>query len=213
MFRFLGGDLSERKLRLFACACCRRLWDDFEGYEGGLGPEWGRAMIEMFRRPLLVAEAYADSQASESEMLEAGGWRNDFGGWADEGPEFAYIACTGDAEELRGITAQVLYHGSNLDAKQERKVQASLLRDVFGNPFRPVVFDPGWRTPAVVSLAEAAYEERSLPAGTLIPSRLAVLSDALEEAGCTNADLLGHLRSPGPHVRGCWAVDLVRAAQ
>jgi hypothetical protein len=85
--------------------------------------------------------------------------------------------------------------------------QTGVLRDLFGNPFRPVVLDPSWRIPAVVSLAQAAYDNRALPSGHLDQARLAVLADALEEAGCTDADLLGHLRGPGPHVRGCWAVD------
>jgi hypothetical protein len=61
----------------------------------------------------------------------------------------------------------------------------------------------------VVALAQAAYEQRELPAGTLDIARIAILSDALEDAGCTDAELLGHLRGPGPHVRGCWAVDLL----
>jgi hypothetical protein len=61
----------------------------------------------------------------------------------------------------------------------------------------------------VVRLAQAAYDDRHLPAGTLDNGRLAILADALEEAGCTDADVLGHLRGPGPHVRGCWAVDLL----
>ena len=60
-------------------------------------------------------------------------------------------------------------------------------------------------------LASAAYEDRNLPEGTVDLVRLAVLADALEDAGCTDADLLGHLRGPGPHVRGCWAVDLILA--
>jgi hypothetical protein len=80
---------------------------------------------------------------------------------------------------------------------------------VFGNPFRPVPLDPTWRTPAVVQLAQAAYEERSLPSGVLDPDRLVVLSDALEEAGCTDQAILGHLRGPGPHCRGCWCVDFL----
>jgi hypothetical protein len=63
-------------------------------------------------------------------------------------------------------------------------------------------------TPQVVALAQAAYEQRELPSGALDAARLAVLADALEEAGCTDADILNHLRSPSPHVRGCWAVDL-----
>jgi hypothetical protein len=61
----------------------------------------------------------------------------------------------------------------------------------------------------VRTLARAAYEERILPAGTLDPARLALLADALEDAGCDHDDLLSHLRSPGPHVRGCWALNLV----
>ena len=85
----------------------------------------------------------------------------------------------------------------------------TILREVFGNPFRPVALDPGWRTISVLALAKAAYEERSLPVGTLDPARLAVLADALEDAGCNNADILAHLRSPESHVRGCWAVDLL----
>ena len=61
----------------------------------------------------------------------------------------------------------------------------------------------------MVALARVAYDQRELPSGTLDVARLAVLADALEEAGCTDADLLGHLRGPGPHARGCWAVDLL----
>ena len=88
---------------------------------------------------------------------------------------------------------------------------AQLLRDVVGNPFRPVVLSPAWLTWSdgiVVRLARSAYDERKLPEGTLDNGRLAILADALEEAGCSDADILGHLRGPGPHVRGCWPVDL-----
>jgi hypothetical protein len=58
-------------------------------------------------------------------------------------------------------------------------------------------------------LAQAAYEDRHLPAGTLDDTRLLILADALEEAGCSDAAILGHLRGPGPHVRGCWVLDLI----
>ena len=88
---------------------------------------------------------------------------------------------------------------------------ADRVRDVLGNPFRSPVLDPGCLTPSVAALAQAAYEERILPGGTLNPSRLAVLSDALEEAGCTDEAVLSHLRSPGPHVRGCWVLDALLA--
>ncbi|MBI1913499.1 MAG: hypothetical protein HYS12_01905 [Planctomycetes bacterium] len=84
---------------------------------------------------------------------------------------------------------------------------------MFGNPFRPVALDLTWQTSTVVSLAQAAYEECILPAGTLDPDRLAVLADALEDAGCDNAEILDHLRGPGPHVRGCWPLDLLPGKQ
>ncbi|MBX4200796.1 hypothetical protein KW786_01565 [Candidatus Parcubacteria bacterium] len=83
------------------------------------------------------------------------------------------------------------------------------MREVFSNPFRSVKVDRAWQTPTVTSLASAAYEERQLPSGHLDTARLAILSDAFEEAGCTSDEILGHLRSPGPHIRGCWALDLV----
>lgn len=113
------------------------------------------------------------------------------------------------------------------------RMRAEVLRDIIGNPFRPVsirkvvtaargmsaaalesgateevVWQSPWLTPQVLALADAAYHER-LPDGTLDPLRLSVLADALEEAGCDNAEILTHLRSPGPHWRGCWAVDLL----
>jgi hypothetical protein len=78
--------------------------------------------------------------------------------------------------------------------------------------FRTVTVHPGWRAwsgGVVPRLAQAAYEERHLPSGELDPARLAELADALEEAGCADADILGHLRGPGPHVRGGWVVDLM----
>ena len=84
-----------------------------------------------------------------------------------------------------------------------------MLRCIFGNPPRPTCPNPNGRLLTTISLAQAAYDNRDLPSGDLDPARLAVLSDALEEAGCTDADLLSHLRSPGPHVRGCWALDLI----
>ena len=77
---------------------------------------------------------------------------------------------------------------------------AALLRDVVGNPFRPVSVDTSWLTSAVVSLAQSIYDDRAF-------ERLPMLADALEEAGCTNAEVLGHCRQPGTHARGCWVVD------
>ena len=92
---------------------------------------------------------------------------------------------------------------------EERSIQTDLLRCIFGNPFQAMEFDPAWVTATVASLAHAAYDERLEPSYQLDHSRLAVLSDALEEAGCTDAAILDHLRSPGPHVRGCWVIDSI----
>lgn len=83
-----------------------------------------------------------------------------------------------------------------------------LFHDVFSDAFRPVAVDPAWLTPTVVTLAQAAYDERLMPSGVLDTARLGVLADALEDAACTDA-ILSHLRSPGPHVRACWALDLI----
>jgi hypothetical protein len=80
--------------------------------------------------------------------------------------------------------------------------QSNLLRDVFGNPFHSVSLDPAWITPLVKGLALSIYDDRNF-------TDLPILADALEEAGCTNADILQHCRGPGPHVRGCWSLDLI----
>ncbi|HYT91972.1 MAG TPA: hypothetical protein VEL76_24875 [Gemmataceae bacterium] len=83
-----------------------------------------------------------------------------------------------------------------------RTARAEILRDMFGNPFRPGTHTAAWRTSTVVALAQAACDARDWAA-------LPVLADALEDAGCTDTAILDHLRSPRPHARGCWVVDLV----
>jgi biotin carboxyl carrier protein len=79
---------------------------------------------------------------------------------------------------------------------------ASLARDIFGDPFRPATVDPGWQSADVLALARGIYEDRAF-------ERLPLLADALMDAGCADEDILAHCRSKGPHVRGCWVVDLV----
>jgi hypothetical protein len=82
-----------------------------------------------------------------------------------------------------------------------------MLRDIFGNPFRQVSIDPRWLTSSVVDLARSIYEGDLRQAGGYMA--LPILADALMDAGCDSEELLSHLRSDGPHVRGCWAVDLI----
>ena len=84
----------------------------------------------------------------------------------------------------------------------ERAAQSVVVRDIFGNPFRPIAVAPEWLTSTVLALATGIYADRAF-------DRMPILADALEEAGCENANMLLHCRQPGEHVRGCWVVDLV----
>jgi hypothetical protein len=197
MLDFLQGKATDRKFRLFAAACCRGIW--------GLLDLIGTGAVE-------VAERHADGAVSAEELSRAvnhSWWGADrlnyeedhiwVAGWA------AHAAVAGeDPFEAAALAAGAARR------EDEPASQCILLRDCFGPlPFRPVSVSPAWQTAEVAALAQAAYEERELPAGTLDLARLAVLADALEETGCDQADLLAHLRGTGPHVRGCWAVDLI----
>jgi hypothetical protein len=131
-----------------------------------------------------------------------------------EKPQKVFTGGAGDAVEYciqKIVYTEVLLAGGrppeeDLDGPETdtnvRRAIAHLLRDIFGNPFRPVSIDPLFLTETVVSLAEQMYESRDFAA-------MPILSDALLDAGCDNEDVLNHYREPGPHVRGCWVVDLV----
>jgi hypothetical protein len=83
----------------------------------------------------------------------------------------------------------------------------NLVRDIFGNPFRPVALDPAWLTSTVVALAEGIYAERAF-------DRMPILADGLQDAGCDNPDVLNHCRdASATHVRGCWVIDLLTGRQ
>lgn len=197
MLRFLRGigRLGNRKLRLFACGCCQRLrhllFDD-------------RSCVA-----LVVAERFAEGQATNEELAHA-----------QEIARAAYRASTLKAskEASWAVIPATLLGDAWKVADQIRlefrfrrynTVARDILSESVGNPFRPISINPAWQTRTVVALAQAAYEERILPAGMLDNTRLAVLADAVEEAGCDNSDIVNHLRQPGEHVRGCWCVDLL----
>jgi hypothetical protein len=206
MLAFLeeSGRASERKLRLFAVACCRRLPE---------AATYGRA-----RKALEVAERYADGLATPQELREVGGaaWKG--ARWTRDGTRSAAVAanqaCSSLAETHWFLTCvNVLCNyvspddseASRTALREERAALAALLREIVGPlPFREARVDPAWlvwNESTVQHLAQNIYGGRRF-------EDMGVLADALEEAGCDQADFLGHLRGPGPHVRGCWAVDL-----
>jgi hypothetical protein len=104
-------------------------------------------------------------------------------------------------------TVEAVYISNSLAPALSRPEQGKIIRDVIGNPFRPITFSPSWRTDTAVSLARMMYESRGF-------SAMPILADALQDAGCENADILDHCRDPNAaHVRGCWVVDWVLGKQ
>jgi hypothetical protein len=209
MLAFLRGKASDRKLRLFAAACCRVAWSS-------LGPHRSRRAVE-------VAERYADGLATEQDLHRARSQaceatmrnrRHTLGRAAGSFSATVEGRLNLAAEAVHFhqpfLIGRFRWHTADDELNTATPL---LLRDLFGPlPLRPVAVAAAllqWREGLVVRLAQAAYDNRRLPAGTLEPERLAILADALEEVGCTESELLEHLRGAGPHVRGCWAVDLV----
>jgi hypothetical protein len=200
----LQGTTSERKLRLFAVACCRRIWHLLRD--------------ESSRQAVRLAESYADGLASKEELVHVAdnartaaimlhGMADDL--WSSELLTAAYAAdaamwaatCPVDQADYAWQTARSA-GGEPFMASPEPVAQCDLLRDIFGNPFRPVALDPAWQTATVLALAQSIYHKRAF-------DRQPFLANALEDAGCDNADLLAHCRGLGEHVLGCWAVDLI----
>jgi hypothetical protein len=204
--------VSDRKVRLFEVACCRRIWPLITG-----GP-WREAVV--------LAERYADGEVGDRGRRAAASKARPTQMLMGLPTLNAGVAALRTTEKTCGKTyflgnasAAVAYAANRSDRpfaqgvryraarSTEMNAQVGLARCVFGNPFRPVTMAPAWRTPDVIGLAQAAYENRILPSGGLDQQHLTILADALEDAGCSDRALLDHLRGPGVHVRGCWAVD------
>jgi hypothetical protein len=228
MLEFLRerGGASERKLRLFAVACCRRIWHLLAD--------------ERSRRAVELAERFADGEAGREELdaaVEAAGAVSgeaeaaaeeadaaaEEAAWAAVEPADAAWATlraaiedtAGDVWEkaawaaTRAAGAATRAAGAATEAA-ERKAQAALFRDIFGNLFRPLPPLRAYNDATVQRLAQAAYDDRLLPFGHLDPSRLAVLADALLDAGRpADAEILLHLRGEGPHWHGCHVLDAI----
>jgi hypothetical protein len=208
LLEFLRGKGTDRKLRLFACACCRRAWDSMPDPRSRKAVETaedyadGRATDEELHIVSHDALSAAQVKATEAELL-ADNWRTRLN--ASFAPWAAVEATVRNGRDGIGNGMTVILIAKDTArgiGPVEIAVQAQLVRDIFGNPFRPVAIDPSWLTPTVVNLAQSTYDDRAF-------DRLPSLADALEEAGCHDADILNHCRGTGPHVRGCWVVDLI----
>jgi hypothetical protein len=190
MLAIIKGKVSDRKLQLFACACGRRNSHKMQNYYD--------------QHVLDVAERYADGLASKDALATA----------FDRGDEcptddldaaefiahdsFEYACFEADC------AARDAQHGGTTQ-EQVRSLLCTLLRDIVGNPFRPCAIDRSWgiqNARTVMKTARFIYERRAF-------DRLPKLADALEKADCVNAEVLQHCRDQGPHVRGCWLVDLL----
>ena len=189
-----------RKLLLLGCACCRfGLSHDRD--PGGVvadalayldrvadaepwPPDW-------YERLTRVTDLY-DGDGPRREVLDA------------TYHAFGIARQRRDAVRMAGEVAEsvMLAVGRPESVREDYEAMRGFVLDVFGHPFRPVTFDPGWRTADVTALAAGVYEDRAF-------DRLPVLADALMEAGCADEQVLAHCRSAGPHVPGCWVVDLV----
>jgi hypothetical protein len=205
---YLWSEASERKRRLFECACCRIVWQQ-------LNDERTRHAVE-------VAELYADGLVDDAEREAASGFAR--AAWDAEragvlpphdDPYHLFIYRPYSAAAYNATLAMGWWGGAPaFDAPSKIIIEAapdqvtmraavnSVFAELFGDPFDPVAFDRVWRTTTALSLASQMYESRDF-------SAMPILADALQDAGCEDEQILSHCRSNGQHVRGCWVVDLV----
>ena len=194
MLEFLRGKASDRKLRLFACACCRRV------------PCVARDSGS--RRVLEAAERFSDGLISVDELEGTQNYE------CDEDPALDAAAIPCNAERAAYVAYCLVGDGGTnqrgtpdfwVRANAERASQANLLREIVGNPFCPATITSAiraWNDGTIVKLARVIYEELAF-------DRFPVLADALEDAGCNDNVILEHLRGPGAHARGCFALDAI----
>jgi hypothetical protein len=208
MLEAARGRASPRKLRLLAVACYRSIWPLVErGMAEGLG-QWAarfdqpadelRARLNAWRehnqRALDIAERWSDGPVAPEEVR----YLEEYGG-----APFSRLAFPDSEAAARAAVPAVPDYVAYFKAQPVGHER--LVRDVLGNPFRPARIDPGWAAwdgGTIPRLAQAIYDGPRFEG-------LPVLADALEDAGCTEEAILSHLRGPGPHVRGCWALDLL----
>jgi len=198
MLDFLRGKSSDRKYRLFAAACYRSpgVWPCLRGFKWLKAMVWEVEQAIDGQRPLpgdSQSITLNDPDASRAASLSS--------------RRALHFAAGRGFEELNLEWADGnIVEASNRQFEQESVYQCDLLRCVFGNLFPPSPsVSPAvlaWNDATVCRIAEGIYEKRAF-------DRLPILADALLDAGCDDDELLSHCRSEGPHIRGCWAVDLI----
>ncbi len=184
-------EARRRKALLLVCACCRR-WSQ-------LSPASCAA--------LEIAERFADGLAAPEDVRaarEAGNAENASWRWVADTALRTAEALTFDHHSFRLEDARYPLWALNVTGSAEEfAAQCDLVRDLFGNPFRPATIEPAWLQwggGVPVAIAGEIYEGRAF-------DQFPILADALEEAGCIDATLLGHCRQPTEHARGCWVID------
>jgi hypothetical protein len=201
LLRHIGTIKTGRKLRLFACACCRQIWRYIPDGTAQNAVEVseryadGNATFRELQVAQRKARAVASELASDAQLLMK------LSKYAAKDAAEAAAEC---AQKRVGVHLVAVKARDAINATPERpRDYVALLRDIFGNPFRPATFDAAWRTDTAVSIARGMYESRDFGA-------MPILADALQDAGCDNEDVLNHCRDAKQvHVRGCWVVDLV----
>ena len=211
MLRFLEGSgaATDRRLRLFACGCCRRIWEVMTDRRS-------REAVEVAERFAEGTLDWQEMRAAYENACDAEYDRASGHDATDSAASSGGVAAAYAAGNLASIGYVISSAGEAVEESlwaEESAAQAAALRDIFGNPFRPLspLAPPllGWNNGLLRQLAHAAYEHRELPSGHLDRSRLAILADGLLDAGCEDGELIGHLREAGPHYLGCVAVDAV----
>src|SRR5262245_42598612 len=183
MLDFLRSKSTDRKLRLFTCGFFRTFWH--------------RKIDEESLVALETSEHFADGLATAEELQSSRERARQASRSGNESAEFAANTAALDANWAAG---RLLGHATN---DLIRRNQVEILQDLWGPlPFRHVPMDSSWLSPKVAKLAHSIYDDRAF-------GRLAVLADALEEAGCHDSDIISHCRGPCLHVRGCWVLDLI----
>jgi hypothetical protein len=190
MASFVRGKGSERKHRLLACACCEICLKSFQAYE---------PLAAAFEVAVRTAEGACVNPERDQAFARA---TVDFDSRDFSTTYGAPVLACGNREQVELVPSIVLDDLAFDIYVNPRKGIGPLLHCVFGNPFRPVPFDPRWRTSDVIGLAMAIYEDKAF-------ERMPILADALMDAGCEYEQVIGHCRGEGPHVRGCWVVDML----